>query len=325
MCGWQEFVSDISLEDGHILAFDYDGKITFKFIHFGHSLCEQKIAQPRNSRVNAKKSKLKDQDNFKYDEKEGEDDNDDEEDDDDTYEDNGDENKDDDNNEEEDDEQTYDNNEEDDNENTYDDNDDDKDEEEEEGEDEGGENDERLKELVVTTSCKTNERKSLRLSKKKHGSTTVSKNGKVITRSDIIVLKKEKESSSSEIYELESEETIFKHGIVMRPKNPYFVTRIRLKRRNQLHIPADLIRHYDIKLPPTLMLLDQEGRRNYVKVATWKDGRTWLTRGWKYFVKINNLTEKDRCICEFVINNGNEDSEVYMNMIVLPAGSWLPK
>ncbi|XP_047331636.1 B3 domain-containing protein At5g60140-like [Impatiens glandulifera] len=247
--------------------------MTFNFMHFGNSTCEQKVHSHLHPRVNAKQSKVNDQDNIKDDEKE---------DDDNTNEDNDEDNDDD--NEDGDDEEDNINI---DNMKCLE-----KDEEEEENE--------CLKDHKTSTWITTH--------KDKEGSTTISR------------IEVEEEMS-----EFESEETIFKHGIVKRPKNPYFVTRLRMKRRNQLHIPSDVLRDYDIKLPSKVMLLDQEGRRIYVKVVTWKDGRTWLTRGWKSFVKINNLSDEDRCICEFVINNCDEPSTVYINMIVLPAGSWLSK
>lgn len=119
------------------------------------------------------------------------------------------------------------------------------------------------------------------------------------------------------------EETIFQHGIVRFPKNPFFVTKLRRKKRNALFIPGDVLRDNQIQLPSTVMILDEKGRQIYTKVLTWTDGRRWIIDGWKLFVRNNHLTEEDRCICEFVVDDGVL-YDVFLKMTILRAGSWLP-
>ncbi|KAI8532898.1 hypothetical protein RHMOL_Rhmol11G0253400 [Rhododendron molle] len=122
---------------------------------------------------------------------------------------------------------------------------------------------------------------------------------------------------------VEDNEDVFEHGIVSRPKNPYFVAKLRQKRRNELFIPTDVIRVHRLELPKNLIILDEEGRKLSSKVIRWNDGRTWLTKGWKAFCKWNYLKREDRCICEFVHGEGSDG--IYLKMRILREGSWLPK
>ncbi|XP_047331906.1 B3 domain-containing protein REM20-like [Impatiens glandulifera] len=299
MNGWSKFVSDISLEDGHVLVFDYDGDLCFDFMHFGHSKCGQKFVQPQST-MNDSENVEEDQD--EDDNEDDDDDKDKDKDDDEDYE--ADKNIDDGDYE-------------------YDDNvveevgDDEIEEVQDIEQYDMEEEKERLKKLRKT---------SLSITKKeKQGPITHSKKGKAIVESNVGLMVKGKQSSSFEIPKFESEETIFKYGIIKRPNNPYFVTRLRQDRHNELHLPAHIMKDNNIKLSSSVMLVDQEGRQIYTKVVTWKDGRTVLTKGWKLFVKINKLVEEDRCICEFVVNHQAEPSTIYLKMTALRAGSWLPK
>ncbi|PSS02559.1 B3 domain-containing protein [Actinidia chinensis var. chinensis] len=124
--------------------------------------------------------------------------------------------------------------------------------------------------------------------------------------------------------EIEEDEDVFKSGIVSRPKNPYFVAKLRKKRQNELHVPADVIKDHKLKLPQTLILLDEEGRKWSAKVVGWKDGRIWLAGGgWRAFCKWNDVQWEDRCICEFMQGKGRQG--LYLKMHILKAGSWFPK
>ncbi|XP_047320665.1 B3 domain-containing protein REM5-like [Impatiens glandulifera] len=122
-----------------------------------------------------------------------------------------------------------------------------------------------------------------------------------------------------------SSSSIFKYGLVKTPENPFFVTKLQRKKPNGLHVPADVMRNYGIKLPSTVLIIDQEGRQIYTEVVTWTDGRTRIVEGWKLFVRNNNLNEEDRCICEIVVNDDEPPQVLFLKMTVLRAGSWLPK
>ncbi|XP_047332010.1 B3 domain-containing protein At5g60130-like [Impatiens glandulifera] len=294
MNGWSKFVSDILLEDGHVLVFDYDGDLCFEFMHFGHSKCEQKFVQPQstmNDLENVEEDQDEDGEDDKGKGKEEEDDDDKDSD----YEAG-----------EDTDDSDY----------EYDDND-----VEEEGDDETEEvqeeEKERLKKLKKTSLSITQ--------KQKNKPVTRSSSRKAVVESNVGITVKGKTSSSIEIPEFESEDTIFKYGVVKRPENSYFVTRLRRDKPIELHLPAHIMKDYNINLTPSVMLVDQEKRRIYTKVVKRKDGRTVLTGGWKLFARFNNLVEEDRCICEFVKNHRAELSTIYLKMTVLRAGSWLPK
>ncbi|XP_047320875.1 B3 domain-containing protein REM20-like [Impatiens glandulifera] len=128
--------------------------------------------------------------------------------------------------------------------------------------------------------------------------------------------------SACEVEEEEEEESKSKGGFgqdkleeeeEITPENPFFVTKLQRKKPNGLHVPADMMRNYGIKLPSTVLMIDQEGRQIYTEVVTWTDGRTRIVEGWKLFVRNNNLSEEDRCICEIVVND-DEPPQLKVNL-----------
>ncbi|XP_031092946.1 B3 domain-containing protein REM20-like [Ipomoea triloba] len=94
--------------------------------------------------------------------------------------------------------------------------------------------------------------------------------------------------------------SIFKSGLYPQPINPYFVTKTRKGRKNELHIPEYVIRDFNLKLPSTMILRDPKGKDWEAKVKPWKDGRVVFAGGWKELCKWNLIQEEDSCICEFV-------------------------
>ncbi|KAM7479231.1 hypothetical protein LguiA_027444 [Lonicera macranthoides] len=86
---------------------------------------------------------------------------------------------------------------------------------------------------------------------------------------------------------------IFKSGQIVRPDNPFFVAKIRRSRRSELYVPLDVIKDHNIKLGKEIYLCDPNGKKWIAHVCTWKDGRTWLTRGWKRLCKWNYVKEED--------------------------------
>ncbi|KAH0783618.1 hypothetical protein KY290_003216, partial [Solanum tuberosum] len=97
---------------------------------------------------------------------------------------------------------------------------------------------------------------------------------------------------------------IFKSGRATQPKNPYFVAKIRTKRRDQLYIPIDVVRDYKLELPSRMIIRDSAGREFETKLKNWKDGRIWLAGGWCSLCRWNLVEKDDRCICEFVRGKG---------------------
>uniref|UniRef100_M1DVP5 B3 domain-containing protein n=1 Tax=Solanum tuberosum TaxID=4113 RepID=M1DVP5_SOLTU len=69
---------------------------------------------------------------------------------------------------------------------------------------------------------------------------------------------------------------ILRSGRATTPKNPYFITKISSDRRNQLYIPTDVVRDYQLELPSSMTIHDSSGREFEAKLKIWQDGRIWL-------------------------------------------------
>ncbi|KAH0732262.1 hypothetical protein KY289_003450 [Solanum tuberosum] len=112
---------------------------------------------------------------------------------------------------------------------------------------------------------------------------------------------------------------IFRSGRATQPKNPYFVAKIRAKMRNQLYVPIDVVRDYELKLPPTMIICDSVGREFETKVNNWSNGTIWLVGGWRNLCRWNLVEKDDRCICEFVREKCGKI--LYLQVQVLYEGS----
>ncbi|KAG9136889.1 hypothetical protein Leryth_020615 [Lithospermum erythrorhizon] len=73
---------------------------------------------------------------------------------------------------------------------------------------------------------------------------------------------------------------IFKSGRYIQPENPYFVTKLRRDKRDQLYIPVDLIKDLEYDLPETLKVCDPRGKTYCLQINDWNDGRIWYKDGW---------------------------------------------
>ncbi|XP_019155134.1 PREDICTED: uncharacterized protein LOC109177115 [Ipomoea nil] len=93
---------------------------------------------------------------------------------------------------------------------------------------------------------------------------------------------------------------LFLSGRYIQPENPYFVTKIRRTRVASLYIPREIIKDFNLELPPTVTLRDMIGREWIANVIVWGDGRTWLSGGWRNLCNLNLVGKEDRCICEFL-------------------------
>ncbi|KAL2505562.1 putative B3 domain-containing protein [Abeliophyllum distichum] len=108
---------------------------------------------------------------------------------------------------------------------------------------------------------------------------------------------------------------IFATGLVQKPKNPYFVTRTRKARKDELFIPREVIDDFQVPLPDKMILIDPEGRKWETNLCIWKDGRPWYRGGWKNLCRVNFVCEDDRCICEFVKGKGREGLCLHVNIV----------
>ncbi|KAL3350359.1 hypothetical protein AABB24_023042 [Solanum stoloniferum] len=108
---------------------------------------------------------------------------------------------------------------------------------------------------------------------------------------------------------------IFKSGRAIQPKNPYFVAKIRSKRRDQLYIPVDVVKDYKLELPSSMTIRDSVGREFVTKLKKWKDGRIWLVGGWRSLCRWNLVEKNDHCICEFVRGKCNKDLHLQVQVL----------
>ncbi|XP_055803326.1 B3 domain-containing protein At5g60140-like [Solanum dulcamara] len=114
---------------------------------------------------------------------------------------------------------------------------------------------------------------------------------------------------------------IFRNGCITKPKNPYFVTKIRPDRRDHLYIPADVVRDYKLELPSSMTIRDSAGREFEAKLKIWKDGRIWLVGGWRSLCRWNIVEKNDTCICEFVRRKHNKDLYLQIHIVYEGEGS----
>nr|GLL46587.1 B3 domain-containing protein At5g60130-like isoform X2 [Ipomoea trifida] len=96
---------------------------------------------------------------------------------------------------------------------------------------------------------------------------------------------------------------LFLSGRYIQPENAYFVTKMRRKRRHNLYIPKEVIMDYNLRLPPSVTLRDMGGREWTSHVRVWRDGRTWLSGGWRDLCDTNLVGNKDRCICKTSVSS----------------------
>lgn len=108
---------------------------------------------------------------------------------------------------------------------------------------------------------------------------------------------------------------VFASGRIRQPSNPYFVTQMRVTRINELYIPMDIIKGYNIQLPDKMMVVDSHGRRHPITRKNWKDGRTIYVGEWKIICKLNLARKGDKIICEFV---RSDTGDLQLNVTFLP-------
>ncbi|KAK4731551.1 hypothetical protein R3W88_024539 [Solanum pinnatisectum] len=111
---------------------------------------------------------------------------------------------------------------------------------------------------------------------------------------------------------------IFRSGCATKPKSPYFITIIRPDWRNQLYIPTNVVRDYQLELPSSMTIRDSFGREFDAKLKIWQDGRIWLIGGWRSLCRQNLLEKNDTCFCEFVREKHNKD--LYLQVHVVHEG-----
>ncbi|XP_071912012.1 B3 domain-containing protein At5g60130 [Coffea arabica] len=97
---------------------------------------------------------------------------------------------------------------------------------------------------------------------------------------------------------------LFKSGKIPQPKNPYFVTKVRTKRQDELYVPVDVVKDHNLEFPPEIVLHDPKEREWRARLRRWSDGRVWYCGGWRSLCRLNLVGEEDICVCEFVKREG---------------------
>ncbi|KAK2978379.1 hypothetical protein RJ640_016481 [Escallonia rubra] len=247
--GWRKFLEDNCVEEGDFLVFQYDGGCFFDFKLLGATACEKEGVEPFCFEVKDEKEEAHqklEEDTQMHEEE-------DEEQEEEEVDEENDDNIDDEYDEEEDEEEWE--------------------EEEEEEEDDDEEYDEE-EEISIQGL-------SLTKSAGKNAPALASRKGKTVVNV---------EGGSKGINVMENDDgdcdDIFKSGLVARPKNPYFVAKMRPTRKSELYIPTDVIKDFKIKLRDEMVICNQDGKTWTAKVSTWYDGRTYLTKQWRSFFYI---------------------------------------
>ncbi|KAM3376273.1 B3 domain-containing protein [Capsicum galapagoense] len=112
---------------------------------------------------------------------------------------------------------------------------------------------------------------------------------------------------------------IFRSGRAIQPENPYFIAKVRVKRKDELYVPVDVVRDYKLEIPSSMIIRDSAGREFQTKLKIWGDGRIWLVGGWRSLCNWNLVDKNDICICEFVREKCSKG--LYLQVQVLYEGS----
>ncbi|XP_034681296.1 B3 domain-containing protein At4g34400-like isoform X1 [Vitis riparia] len=275
--GWQQFLTENSVEEGDFLVFRYAGNCIFDFKLLGRTECEKKDTKVVDMDICKKDFCVKEKD---VEEAEGE--------------------------EEEEEEEEKEEEEEEDEE---------KEDEEEEKMEEDDEEEERepqpkspnmkmvVKHKYSSRGCPAIDRKNYCGYKQ-----SAVKKTRGVYKETAHTKSNYKKASSSQA----EVDGAFVIENIVESKNPYFTTKVRLK-RSRLYVPADILQDFNIALPPRVLLRDLHGRSWPGDVSVWKDGRTWIG-GWRAFCKSNHLDENDCCICEFVLENGHHGDFIVLHI-----------
>nr|KYP73101.1 B3 domain-containing protein REM21 [Cajanus cajan] len=133
-------------------------------------------------------------------------------------------------------------------------------------------------------------------------------------------------SSTPKIEDPQIEDYEFDPEMYIQSGNPYFEAKVYKSRRNEMHVPANVLRNSSLTFPEKITLLPcqcsqrQDIQRNELrkyhlslsqqtpicrryweatKVSKWNDGRVCV-RGWGNFCRRHKIKEKDVCICEII-------------------------
>ncbi|XP_062118062.1 putative B3 domain-containing protein At5g66980 [Humulus lupulus] len=99
-----------------------------------------------------------------------------------------------------------------------------------------------------------------------------------------------------------------KHGQLK--KNPCFVVTLEHSKCQVFMICIPQSVHKGVKFEPDMKLQYHNSKLWPVKISTWKDGRCFISSGWKKFRQENDLKANDKCKFELVLGEGNVCKEI---------------
>ncbi|RDX67224.1 B3 domain-containing protein REM21, partial [Mucuna pruriens] len=116
----------------------------------------------------------------------------------------------------------------------------------------------------------------------------------------------------------------FDPEVYIQPENPYFEAKLYKNRRNELHIPGNVISDFSLTFPEKITLIccqhcqrrdiqrnelqEYHLKHNHIRkkylevtgqVCRWQDGRICI-KGWLSFCRRNKMKENDACLCEII-------------------------
>ncbi|CAM8997609.1 unnamed protein product [Rhodiola kirilowii] len=103
--------------------------------------------------------------------------------------------------------------------------------------------------------------------------------------------------------------------LIVEPGNLYFVAGRGLGiRKNQVAVPNMALRDFNMELDDKIIYYDPAGRQYVGRVSKWKTNQKWIG-GWSSFCGTNQLSTKDKCICEFIMGEERKCSSMIVHII----------
>ncbi|CAM8914782.1 unnamed protein product [Rhodiola kirilowii] len=101
--------------------------------------------------------------------------------------------------------------------------------------------------------------------------------------------------------------------LLVEPGNHYFVAGLG-KRKNQMAVPNMALRDFNMELDDKIIYCDPAGRQYVGRVSKWKTKQRWIG-GWNSFCETNQLSTKDKCICELIMDGERQCSSMKVHII----------
>lgn len=80
------------------------------------------------------------------------------------------------------------------------------------------------------------------------------------------------------------------------------------------------MKDFNLIFPEEIEIHDERGRKWPAKVIKWKDGRLWISKGWKSFCRWNHVQRDDWCIIE-IVRPETPEAVIFLRGQLLPAAA----